>query len=57
MSPEEKKLYWYPRLVEWRYWEFPVPGREAVAGFFIVLIASLALHLFVLWMCSWFKTQ
>ena len=48
---------WYPRLVSWKNWEIPVPGKEAVIGFLIVLAASLALHLFVIWMCSWFRVK
>jgi hypothetical protein len=46
---------WYPKLVNWRNWEIPRPGREAVFGFLIVLAVSLSLHGFVVWLCSWFR--
>jgi len=55
MKVERDSRIWYPKLVEWRNWEIPRPGREAVGGFFVVLAVSLGLHGFVLWMCSWFR--
>jgi hypothetical protein len=56
MRPEERED-WYPRLAPWKNWEIPVPGKEAVVGFFAILAVSLALHLFVLWMCSLFRVR
>ena len=55
MTAEEKSKLWYPKLVPWRNWEIPVPGREAVVGFFVVLCVCLGLHFFVLWLCQWFR--
>lgn len=55
MREERNSEVGYCKLVQWRNWEIPRPGREAVVGFFVVLAASLALHGFVLWMCSWFR--
>jgi hypothetical protein len=55
MKKERNNEVWYPRLVEWRNWEIPRPGREAVIGFFVVLTVSLGLHGFVLWMCAWLR--
>ncbi|MEO7651436.1 MAG: hypothetical protein ABIZ80_13305, partial [Bryobacteraceae bacterium] len=46
---------WYPKLVDWANWEIPTPGKEAVAGFFVVLAVSLMLHGIVLWLCAVFK--
>ena len=46
---------WYPKLIRSPNWEVPVPGREAVVGFFVVLAASLLLHLSVVWICSLFR--
>ncbi|HEU0121095.1 MAG TPA: hypothetical protein VFQ91_11270 [Bryobacteraceae bacterium] len=46
---------WYPRLVTWKHWEVQKPSRESVAGFFIVLAASLLLHTVVLVICRVFK--
>jgi len=47
---------WYPRLVNCRNWEIPVPGPQAVIGFFVVLGVSLMLYFFVLWLCSLFRS-
>ena len=55
MKTERDNQIWYPRLVDWRNWEIPRPGREAVVGFFVVLAASLVLHAFLLWICSSFR--
>ena len=48
---------WFPRLVPWRDFEIPRPGREAVIGFFAVLAVSLVLHGFVLWLCALFRGE
>ena len=45
---------WYPRLVQWKNWEIPRPGKEALYGFAIVMAASLLLHLLVLALCRLF---
>ena len=55
MDERSNKDYWYPKLVSWSNWEIPVPGKEAVVGFFLVLAVSFLLHLFVLWLCSRFR--
>ena len=47
---------WYPKLVRWKNWEVPVPDQEAVVGFLVVMGISLALHFFVLWLCSLFRS-
>ena len=46
---------WYPRLVKWKNWEIPRPGKEAVVGFCIVMAASLGLHFFVVLLCVLFQ--
>lgn len=45
----------FPRLVRWRNWEIPRPGKEAVVGFFIVLGAAFVLHFAVLLICRFFR--
>jgi hypothetical protein len=54
MPPKRDERTWFPKLVNWENFEIPVPGREAVVGFFAVLAASLLLHVGVLWVCSLF---
>ena len=56
MPPKRIELNWFPKLVNWENFEIPVPGREAVLGFFAVLAVSLILHLGVLWLCSLFRS-
>ena len=55
MRDERDSDLWYPKLVPWKYWEIPRPGKEAVVGFLIVLGVSLGVHGFVLWLCAWFR--
>jgi hypothetical protein len=52
MIPRED---WYPRLVNWKHWEIPKPGREAMMGFLIVVLVSLFLHSTVLLICWLFR--
>lgn len=56
MRSKKEAENWYPKLVPWKNWEIPVPSQEAVVGFAAVLGVSLALHLFVLWLCSLFRS-
>lgn len=47
---------WYPRLVRWKNWEIPRPGKEAIVGALIVAGVSLTLHMIVLFICRTFRT-
>jgi len=42
----------YRKLIAWRNFEVPVPGKEAIVGFSVVLIVCLLLYLAVFWLCS-----
>ena len=55
MESRSNREYWYRRLVPWKDFEIPMPGPEAIVGFFVVLAVSSALHVFVLWFCSLFR--
>lgn len=52
MIPREQ---WYPRLVRWKNWEIPRPGKEAAVGFVAVAAVSLMLHMIVLLICRLFQ--
>jgi len=45
----------YRRLVGWKNWEIPRPGKEAVVGFVCVLAVSLLLHLGLVLLCKLFQ--
>ena len=51
----ERSNDWYPKLVPWKNWEIPRPGKVAVIGFVIVAVVSVGLHLFVLALCRMFR--
>jgi hypothetical protein len=51
MSSDMDEPY-YRKLIPLKSLEIPVPGKQAIIGFFVFLGICLGLHLFVLWLCS-----